>query len=241
VNKGHRFMMFLIFLLLGILITLQFRGIVDNASDGASVKDLALHLEEEKAEGKELLETLAILEAERDQLLMNIGESQNNPELKALIEKRDYEYLRAGLTTVSGDGITITMQDAQVGDDVDYMDYTDYIIHDADINAILNELRINGAEAISINGERIIGTSRLVCAGPTIFLNVSRYPPPYVIKAIGDPDILFEALDQMINVAVMRFYGITVDITKEYGMVIEKYRLYQTIDQLLSGLEVVAQ
>lgn len=234
-------MMFLIFLLLGILITLQFRGIIDNTSDGASVKDLALHLEEEKAEGQELLETLAILEAERDQLLMNIGESQNNPELKALIEKRDYEYLRAGFTTVSGDGIIITLQDAQVGDDVDYMDYTDYIIHDADINAILNELRINGAEAISINGERIIGTSRLVCAGPTIFLNVSRYPPPYVIKAIGDPDILFEALDQMINVAVMRFYGITVDITKEYGMVIEKYRLYQTIDQLLSGLEVVAQ
>jgi uncharacterized protein YlxW (UPF0749 family) len=132
-------------------------------------------------------------------------------------------------------------QDAQVSDDVDYMDYADYIIHDADINAILNELRIHGAEAISINGERIIGTSRLVCAGPTIFLNVSRYPPPYVIRAIGDPDALYEAIDQMTSVAVMRFYGITVDITKEYGMVIEKYRLYQTIDQLLSGLEVVAQ
>ncbi len=234
-------MMFLIFLLLGVLITLQFRGVIDNASDGASVKDLAMHLEEEKAEGKELLETLAILEAERDQLLKNIGESQSNPEIKALIEKRDYEYFRAGFTPVSGDGITITLQDAQVSDDVDYMDYADYIIHDADINAILNELRIHGAEAISINGERIIGTSRLVCAGPTIFLNVSRYPPPYVIRAIGDPDALYEAIDQMTSVAVMRFYGITVDITKEYGMVIEKYRLYQTIDQLLSGLEVVAQ
>jgi len=67
-NKGYRFMMLLIFLILGVLITLQFRGVIENVSDGASVKDLALHLEEEKAEGKELLETLAILEAERDQL-----------------------------------------------------------------------------------------------------------------------------------------------------------------------------
>jgi len=158
-----------------------------------------------------------------------------------LIEKRDYEYFRAGLTPVTGDGITIIMQDAQLDDNVENINYADYIVHDADINGIINELRIHGAEAISINGERIIGTSRLVCAGPTIFLNVSRYPPPYVIKAIGDPDELYEAINQMTSVAVMRFYGITVDVTKEYGMVIEKFRLYQTMDKLLSGLEVVTQ
>ena len=61
----------------------------------------------------------------------------------------------------------ITMQDAQTAGDI----IEDYIIHDADITGILNELRGNGAEAISINGERILGTSKLVCAGPTIFLN----------------------------------------------------------------------
>src|SRR5690606_23984647 len=107
------------------------------------------------------------------------------------------------------------------------MNIEDYIIHDADITGILNELRSNGAEAISINGERILGTSKLVCAGPTIFLNKSRYPPPYVIKAIGDPDTLYNAIDQLSNVAIMRIYGIRVDIRKEYDMVIEKYRLYE--------------
>ena len=121
------------------------------------------------------------------------------------------------------------------------MNIEDYIIHDADITGILNELRSNGAEAISINGERILGTSKLVCAGPTIFLNKSRYPPPYVIKAIGDPDTLYNAIDQLPNVAIMRIYGIRVDIRKEYDMVIDKYRLYESIDEWLSSLEVVSE
>jgi Bacterial protein of unknown function (DUF881). len=131
------------------------------------------------------------------------------------------------------------MQDAQSADGTN--DIKDYIVHDGDINDILNELRINGAQAISINGERILGTSKLVCAGPTIFLNRNRYPPPYVIKAIGDPDVLYDAVDQLPNVAIMRLYGIRVDIRKEYDMIIEKYQLYESADEWLSTLEVVTE
>lgn len=236
--KGHKGLMFFIFLLLGILINLQFRSILDNSSATVSVRDLASKLEIEKAEGQRLLDELSDIETERDQLLENIGVNRNNPEIKELIKERDYEYFRAGLTAVGGDGITITMQDAQAPGN---MDIADYIIHDSDINGILNELKINGAEAISINGERILGTSKLVCAGPTIFLNRNRYPPPYVIKAIGNPDILYDAINQLPTVAIMRVYGISIEINKEYGMVIEKYHMYQSIDQLLNGLEVVPQ
>lgn len=236
--KGHKVLMFLIFLLLGILINLQFRGILDNSSATVSVRDMASKLEAEKTEGRRLLDELNNIQAEKDQLEKNMGDNQNNPEIRDLIKERDYEYFRAGLTAVNGDGITITLLDAQTPGS---MDIADYIIHDSDINGILNELKINGAEAISINGERILGTSKLVCAGPTIFLNRSRFPPPYVIKAIGDPDILYDAIDQLPTVAVMRIYGIRIDINKEYGVVIEKYQLYQSIDQLLNGLEVVPQ
>jgi len=235
--KTHRILMFMVFLLLGLLISLQFRGIINNQEGNISVKEMAARLEAEEAEGRKLLETLNSLEAEWSQLLNNIGSRQRDPEIMELIRLRDYEYFRAGLTNVRGDGIVITMQDAQTaGDNIE-----DYIIHDADITGILNELRSNGAEAISINGERILGTSKLVCAGPTIFLNKSRYPPPYVIKAIGDPDILYDAIDQLPNVAVMRLYGIRVDIRKEYDMVIEKYRLYESVDEWLSTLEVVSE
>lgn len=235
--KSHKGMMFLIFLLLGILINLQFRGILESPST-VSAREMASKLDKEKAENQKLLNELNNIEAERDQLLKNIGDNQNNPEIKELIHQRDYEYFRAGLTAVKGNGISITMQDAQIVGD---MAISDYIIHDSDINGILNEIRANGAEAVAINGERIIGTSKLICAGPTIFLNKNRYPPPYVIKVIGDPDVLYDIVDKMSNVAVMRIYGIKVDIKKEYDMVLDKYRLYQSIDQLLSALEVVSQ
>lgn len=236
--KGHKSLMFFIFLLLGILINLQFRSILGNPSSAVSAKDLTASLEIEKAKGRELLDQLNNLEAEKDQLLKNMGKGRDDPEINQLIQERDYENFRAGLTAVRGNGIAVTLQDAE---EPGSMDIRDYIIHDSDINGILNELRINGAEAISINGERIIGTSKLVCAGPTIFLNRSRYPPPYVIKAIGDPDILYEAIDKLPAVAIARVYGIRIDVAKENDMVIEKYNPYQTIDQLLSGLEVVSQ
>ncbi|MDI9513525.1 MAG: DUF881 domain-containing protein [Bacillota bacterium] len=236
--KTHRILMFLVFLLLGMLITLQFRGVINTSEGNISVKEMASRLEAEEAEGRKLLEELNNLEAEWSQLLNNIGSRQQDPVIMELIRQRDYEYFRAGLTNVRGDGIIITMQDAQTAGD---MNIEDYIIHDADITGILNELRSNGAEAISINGERILGTSKLVCAGPTIFLNKSRYPPPYVIKAIGDPDTLYNAIDQLPNVAIMRIYGIRVDIRKEYDMVIDKYRLYESIDEWLSSLEVVSE
>lgn len=236
--KTHRILMFMVFLLLGMLVSLQFRGILRSSEEHMSVKEMAAQLEAEEAEGQELMEKLNDLEAEWDQLLSNIGSRQQDSEVMELINQRDYEYFRAGLTNVRGDGIVISMQDAQSAGG---MNIKDYIIHDDDINGILNELRSNGAEAISINGERILGTSKLVCAGPTIFLNASRYPPPYVIKAIGDPDVLYDAIDQLPDVAIMRIYGIEVDIRKEYDMVIEKYRLYESVDEWLSHLEVVSQ
>jgi len=236
--KTRRALMFIVFLLLGMLISLQFRGIINNQENNISVREMALRLEAEEAEGRKLLEELNSLETEWSQLLNNIGSRQQDPEIMELIRQRDYEYFRAGLTNVKGDGIVITMQDAQTAGD---MNIKDYIIHDADITGILNELRSNGAEAISINGERILGTSKLVCAGPTIFLNKSRYPPPYVIKAIGDPDTLYDAIDQLPNVAVMRLYGIRIDIRKEYDMIIEKYRLYESVSEWLSNLEVATE
>lgn len=235
-NHGHKMMLFLIFLLFGIMLTLQFRSILENTSEIASARDLAVRLEGERAKGQELRDTLSAMEAEMAMLEKNLSATRKNPEMVELIKARDFEYFRAGLTPVSGDGIIITMQDAPAAGE---MEIEDYIIHDSDINAILSELRSQGAQAISINGERIIGTSRLICAGPTIFLNESRYPPPYVIKAIGDPDVLFDALDQMTNVAVMRFYGIQVDIAREYGMTIDRYRNYQSLEQMFSHLEVV--
>ena len=63
-----------------------------------------------------------------------------------------------------------------------------FIIHDYDIRTILNELKTAGAQAIAINGERVVPMSEQICVGPTIIINDNRYPVPYIIEAIGEPD-----------------------------------------------------
>ena len=236
-NKGHRGMFFLIALAFGILISLQFRGVIEGKAGGSlSAKELAEELKAEEDENARLLDQISNIEAEREQLLKNIGSDSNGMDAAELLKRRDYEYLRAGLVPVSGSGIEITMEDALAKGELDIQDY---IIHDSDVNAILDELKANGAEAISINGERVIFSTKPVCAGPTIIVNESRYPPPYVIKAIGDPDTLFEAIDTMAEIAFMRLADIRIDIVRKDQIVVDKYHLYRSLDKTFEDLEVV--
>ncbi|HHU90042.1 MAG TPA: DUF881 domain-containing protein [Clostridiaceae bacterium] len=236
-NRGIRAITFLLFFIFGLLINLQFKGIIlAEPKNGASAKELAAQLELEKSENAKLMEQLANLEAERDMLWRNIGDTLNNQQINELLKMKDYEYLRAGLTAVSGKGVVITMEDAPAKGE---LDINEYIIHDNNINDILDELKANGAQAISVNGERVMLNTRPVCAGPTIIVNESRYPPPYVIEAIGDPDILYDAIENMPQVAFMRLTNIRIDVEKQEEIVINRFRMYSTLENLLKGLEVV--
>lgn len=234
--KGYRSVMFIALILFGIIISLQFRGVINKSE--VSAKELTVQLQAAKEENRKLLEQISNVEAEREQLLNNMGDNIDNENLNKLLGERDYEYLRAGLTTVTGRGIVITMEDALAKGE---MDIEEYIIHDSDVNAILDELKAYGAEAISINDERVIFSTKPVCAGPTIIVNESRYPPPYVIKAIGDPDVLYEAIETMAQVAFMRLADIRVDIEKQDQVVVKKYHLYRSLDKMFKDLEVVRQ
>lgn len=236
-NRGIRAITFLLFFIFGLLINLQFKGIIlAEPKNGASAKELAAQLELEKSENAKLMEQLANLEAERDMLWRNIGDTLNNQQINELLKMKDYEYLRAGLTAVSGKGVVITMEDAPAKGE---LDINEYIIHDNNINDILDELKANGAQAISVNGERVMLNTRPVCAGPTIIVNESRYPPPYVIEAIGDPDILYDAIENMPQVAFMRLTNIRIDVEKQEEITINRYRMYSTLENSLKGLEVV--
>lgn len=236
-NKGLRAITFILFFVFGLLINLQFKGIImAEPKNGASAKELAAQLELEKSENEKLMEQLINIEAERDMLWRSIGDNLNNQEINELLKQKDYEYLRAGLVTVTGKGIVITMEDAPAKGD---LDIEEYIIHDNNVNDILDELKANGAQAISINGERVVLTTKPVCAGPTIIVNESRYPPPYVIQAIGDPDLLYEAIENMPQVAFMRLTNIRIDVEKKDEITINRYRMYSTLENSLKGLEVV--
>lgn len=106
----------------------------------------------------------------------------------------------AGLEPVGGAGVTVTLQDAP--QDVIDRAIQDgsppadaLVVHQQDIQAVVNALWLGGARAISIMNQRIISTTGIKCAGPIVILHGVPFSPPYVIRAVGDPRDLAAALD----------------------------------------------
>lgn len=139
--------------------------------------------------------------------------------LKAELDKLE---IAAGLTDVEGPGVTVILEDSSstnvTGDEADYL------IHDSDLLSVINELRSAGAEAISLNGERILATSEVRCTGAVVTVNGRRYAAPYVVFAIGDPDTLYSAMTMRNGVVdVLSQWGITVKVTASDQLLIPKY------------------
>jgi uncharacterized protein YlxW (UPF0749 family) len=99
-----------------------------------------------------------------------------------------------------------------------------FIIHDEDLLKVVNELRDAGAEAISINDERLLSTSEMRCAGSTVSVNNNRYAAPYIIKAIGSPENLEYALRMPGGVSdVLARWGIELAIEQKDKLIIKAY------------------
>lgn len=235
-RKGSSFILLLIFLMLGIALAIQFKSTLYAKNQSASA---TLNMDK-------LKEQLAKEQKETENLKAAIdGDLKINEDfIKTYIEqKKDNtlaEYLiKAGLTDLKGPGISISLDDATARQPDTPVNWQ--IIHDQDIKIILNELKKSGAQAIAINGERIVPMSEQVCAGPTILINGNRYPVPYIIDAIGDPDILYENISKCERIAEMTDYKIRVEITKSRELVIPKFSSADNLDRLISGLEVISK
>ena len=132
-----------------------------------------------------------------------------------MTERADALVFASGVGPVTGPGLTVTMADAPRTVDRVIPEGTspdDLVVHQQDVQAVVNALWAGGAEAMQIMDQRVISTSAVRCVGNTLILQGRVYSPPYVIKAIGDPDRMTLALDSSVNVQVYRFY---VD---EYGL-----------------------
>ena len=117
-------------------------------------------------------------------------QEQSDEETSKLVqEELDNINLLLGKTDVEGEGVIISLKDKE-------NDYGENLtITSAILNKLVNELKLAGAEAISINDERIINTSDIVTANETLILiNQQRIIGPYVVKAIGDQTYLQSTL-----------------------------------------------
>ncbi|MBM3269375.1 MAG: DUF881 domain-containing protein [Candidatus Sericytochromatia bacterium] len=98
------------------------------------------------------------------------------------------------------------------------------IVHNDDLLRLVNELRTAGAEAIVINDQRMVESSEVTCAGTTILVNKSRIAPPFVIRAIGDPDTMVNALKMRGGIVeYLQFYGIQVNISKKSEVLVPAF------------------
>jgi uncharacterized protein YlxW (UPF0749 family) len=103
----------------------------------------------------------------------------------------------AGFTALTGVGVTVELNDAVRRADQELPDGAtndDLVVHQQDVQAVVNALWAGGAEAMSIMNVRVLATSAVRCVGNTLLLHGRVYSPPFKIVAIGDPAALRQAL-----------------------------------------------
>ena len=221
-KAGSQYIFLIVFMILGIVIAVQAKS---------TLKEQLSKEQKETDELKtEIDENLAI----RNEIINAYVQKQNDVQLADEWERIKQS---TGLADLKGPGITIKLDDAPVRQPDTPVKLQ--IIHDHDIKVILNDLKIAGAQAISINGERIVPMSEQLCAGPTIKINSNRYPVPFFIEVIGDPDVLYESINKSVRIADMIGFGIRVEINKSKELTIAKFSGADNLDRYISGLEVV--
>ena len=207
--KQGRWSIAFVCMVLGFMLAVQFRA----------TEDMRQSVSQQRVE--ELATRLLETEKERDRLQEELKDTKD-----AASEgpSNDYQRMKGGFTALAGPGVIVTLDDSKAtskaGENPNL-----YVIHDDDLLRVINELRAAGAEAVSINGQRLTGTSEIRCAGPTLSVNNVRSAPPYKIHAIGDPDSLEKSIKMRGGVVeTLSVWGIQLDITVSDDVYIPPYR-----------------
>lgn len=127
-----------------------------------------------------------------------------------------------GYTDVEGQGLIITVQDGDTSTVKGLV--SNYLVHDGDLIKIVSLLRNAGAEAISINDERIVSNTAITCAGNIVTINGKKVGSPFVINAIGLTEKLYGAVtvtDRYLK--DMEIQGVKVSIIKKEKLRIKKF------------------
>lgn len=128
-----------------------------------------------------------------------------------------------GLTDVVGRGVVVTVDDSKL-ESSQILDANSAVVHDGDLVEIVNILKNGGAEAVSINNQRIINTTAITCDGTVVRINGEKIGVPFVINAIGPTEGLKGSLEMKNNyVSQMIEDGVEVKIVKSNKVEIPKY------------------
>ena len=160
--------------------------------------------------------------AQKELEQVRVEATQNDATAETKEQELKENNMLLGTTDVVGDGVEVVLQDAAEQNSSIGLSYQ--LIHYSDIQRVVNELKNAGAEAIEINGQRIVPSSSITCEGKIIKINGERVGSPFVIRTIGSQSLLYGGLSRVGSILdAIREAGNTATITKVDNITIPKY------------------
>lgn len=192
----------------GLLFALSFQANRSAGGTGlrAEGRDLSSQIQARNDRVERLSRQVSSLEREIEQL--QEAQAPHDTQHRTLIEQADATAPTVGTMAVRGSGLEVVLDDAHRDPATLPPGYTvdDIVVHQQDVQGVVNALWSGGAEAIKVMDQRIIATSAVRCVGNTLLLQGRVYSPPFTITAIGDEKALRAALDREPSVRVYRQY-----------------------------------
>lgn len=229
-NKKARSIIISVFCLaLSFIITVQVKSVHFNSLQSKTNPDILRmdELQTALTTEKERNGNLELLIDEYRKQINELRYQNDNPDdaLRTMRDSLEKAEMAAGLAEVEGPGVVVTIDDMYKAPLIADPDSTDEaIIHDVNILQVLNEIKDAGAEAISLNGERILATTEVRCAGNVISVNNNRTSSPFIIKAIGDPEKLSAGLNMKNGIVdQLTSWGIKIKVDKQKSITVKAY------------------
>ena len=209
-------------LVLGMLIAVLLRSKLDEYSDSDTSNPIqaiiTLQMDNRKLQHDQetLQDQYQKLQKNYEDIITKVASNRNAG--NQLVAELNSLRIRAGLIPVQGPGVVITIDDTKsntLSGNITAENAAPLLTHDIDLMMLVNELRAAGAEAVEINGERIVGSTAIRCVGPSILVNDHKISNPFVVKAIGKADVLSGAVTLPDGVLDgLKSMGIIVGVSK---------------------------
>jgi len=224
-GKGWVFQVTALCIVLGMLLALSLKTQRQAATQGIPNRTPALRaaFRSLKSENEKLLKDLADYKGRYEELLRKQAVGQIGSESWEQV-LRETKFL-TGTEPAHGPGVVVTLNDSPKLDPAETRQdvISQFMVHDSDIQAVTNELFAAGAEAVSVNGQRLIASSSIRCVGPVVLVNSVQVAAPYVVKAIGKSDVLEKALETPGGPADGLFLLDMIQIRKEPDIYVPAY------------------
>ncbi|WP_164914407.1 DUF881 domain-containing protein [Aminipila luticellarii] len=213
-------------LFIGLILSIQLRMTAGGDQGGlvplAKVRGYEAQLKTVKDEKEIVVQQLMELEERMNSI--EGDKAKEDDFINGLVSDLEKYKMSSGVLDVQGPGVLVTIKDPVVTDEYE-QDFSTIMYNYELLLSLVNKLKEAGAEAVSINEQRIVGTTEISMAGSNVNINGTPTAPPYYVKAIGNPDTIHDAINirsGIIDTMKLK-YNLIVTTEKKQSMVIPRY------------------